>query len=195
MSGRGDVPALVRPLLMRPPTDATLRHPFPATSVQPLSHRQLLELIAGATDVDSFCATLSSVQQWQSEALADLRHFSGVLEWIHDVLTDALTTCPHILIDCAMGPVTEAAHVDVATHSLRVFSCLRFTALLLRNTYNKSLYPSHRLLAAFLAARVDAVAETAQLALCALIDIPTFYMAKVEESEHAGAIADVWQGC
>lgn len=119
-----------------------------------------------------------------------MRHFSGVLERIHDALAEQLAACPHILFDGARGPLSGPLHADVVARSLRVFSCLRFTAVLLRNAHNKGLFPSHRLLAALLAARVDAVAEAAQLALCALIDIPTFYMAKIEESDHVGALGD-----
>jgi hypothetical protein len=163
---------------------------FSAPHLQPPSHRQLLDLLSRATNAESFCAILGAVQQWQSDSLGDLHHFSGVLQWAHDIVFEHIEACPQLVIDGTHGPLSSSQHADVAARSRDVFCIVRFVALLLRSSYNKSAFRSHAPLVCLLAARVDALADMAQLALCALVDPPTFYMAKDEEWQHASVLAD-----
>ena len=174
------------------------------------SQRVFLEGLCVEDDA-AFVRGLEGVRAWPSELVCDLYHWCGVLDRIDNLLVSILRDVPEVLCDGGGGgggggAVGAAMPLAFYAASERAVHCLRFSALLLRHASNKRMYSSHRLLGAFLGARLCAVTDAALAALLALLEPAAYYGAREEEDmgwveqdrtlrERLAPLAEPWEGC
>ncbi|RYE96278.1 MAG: hypothetical protein EOO41_04770, partial [Methanobacteriota archaeon] len=153
--------------------------------MQPPSQAPLLELLSHVDD-DTFIRRVQNVFHWQSDLLADLRHYATVNARIARILHETLQLHPYLLIDGR--PVPEHNELDAA--SARVLALVRFWSLLIRSCSNKRHFQHHALLTALLAARVQDVADAALIAVACVVERATSYMLRSADSVPRHVLTD-----
>lgn len=134
----------------------------PPRAASNADERKLIDVLTAAPTAARLVTLLKCVKGWQSEAQANLRNWTAVLERLQQVLQKARETCPRILVisyDAAKAdPTTTVSAGDEDTGKVelgveadakveqeeteKVYEVLRFTALLLQNASNKHVYKS-----------------------------------------------------